>query len=100
MSIQAYQSQESSQESALLRGYDPVKECVQWNVLAGFLAGILLFMSFISSPTLMNGSWPAGEIQTGFLVLIIVALLIIVCAGPVLPLWIRVRHEERQRNSW
>lgn len=77
-----------------------MKECVQWNVLAGFLAGILFFMSFISSPILMNGSWPAGEIQTGFLVLIIVALLIIVCAGPVLPLWIRARHEERQRNSW
>lgn len=100
MSIQAYHSQESSQEPALLRGYDPVKECVQWNILAGFLAGTLLFMSFISSPSVMNGTWPAGEIQTSFSVLAIAALFLLACAAPVLPLWIRARREERQRNSW
>lgn len=100
MSTQASQSQTPLREPALLHGYDPFKEWVHWNILAGILAGMLAGMGFISSPPFLNGSLPAGELWTGISVLLLVVLFLVICVVPVLPLWTHIRREERQRNSW
>lgn len=100
MNTQAHQSQTTLREPALLRGYDPLKECVQWNTLVGCLAGMLVCISFICSPMILNLTLPAGELWTGIFVFSLVVFFITMCAVPALPLWTRIRREERQRNSW
>lgn len=86
------------QQPTLLRGYDPLKECVQWNTLVGSLAGLLICMSFIASPTLMNGALPVGEGWTSLTLFLLAMVFIAAGAAPVLPLRIRARREEQQRN--
>lgn len=99
MMSEAYQSQTVPQEPVLLRGYDPLKECVQWNTLAGCLGGLLIVVSLLASPSFMNGTLPAGAVWTSLTIFLFAGLFLIAGAGPVLPIRIRAQREERLRNA-
>lgn len=92
---EVYQSQTVPQKPVQLRGYDPLKECVQWNTLVGSLGGLLIVVSLLASPTLLNGTLPAGAIWTSLTIFLFAGLFLIACAGPVLPIRMRARREER-----